>query len=96
MKGATGGMIAVDWGTSSLRAYHLDGAGRVHDRRAVAAGILTVKEGDFAVALAAVIGDWLADGAVETGNSARTISLTPPAIVFFMPSPSTATLAIIG
>ena len=61
MKGATGGMIAVDWGTSSLRAYRLDGAGRVRDRRAVAAGILTVKEGDFAGALAAVIGDWLAD-----------------------------------
>ncbi|MEC9217855.1 MAG: 2-dehydro-3-deoxygalactonokinase [Pseudomonadota bacterium] len=61
MNGAAAGMIAVDWGTSSLRAYHLDGAGRVHDRRAVAAGILTVKEGDFAGALAAVIGDWLAD-----------------------------------
>ena len=60
MNGAAAGMIAVDWGTSSLRAYHLDGAGRV-DRRAVAAGILTVKEDDFAGALAAVIGDWLAD-----------------------------------
>ena len=53
-------MIAVDWGTSSLRAYRLDGAGAVRERRAAAAGILTVKEGDFAGALAAVIGDWLA------------------------------------
>ena len=52
-------MIAVDWGTSSFRAYRLDTQGRVLDRRSAARGILTVEAGGFATALAEEIGSWL-------------------------------------
>jgi len=55
-------MIAVDWGTSSFRAYRLGGDGRVQDRRDAPAGILTVKNGAFAETLRAQIGPWIAAG----------------------------------
>jgi 2-dehydro-3-deoxygalactonokinase len=51
-------MIAVDWGTSSFRAYRLDAAGRILERRASAAGILAVGEGGFASALEAELSGW--------------------------------------
>ncbi|HZS83187.1 MAG TPA: 2-dehydro-3-deoxygalactonokinase [Stellaceae bacterium] len=52
-------MIAVDWGTSSFRAYRLDAAGRIRDRRAAPAGILSVAEGGFPAALETQLGDWI-------------------------------------
>jgi 2-dehydro-3-deoxygalactonokinase len=52
-------MIAVDWGTSSFRAYRVDIQGRVLDRRSAARGILTVEAAGFATALAEQIGSWL-------------------------------------
>ncbi len=52
-------VIAVDWGTSSFRAYLLDGKGEIVDRQETAGGILRVRGGDFAAALLAEIGDWL-------------------------------------
>lgn len=55
-------MIAVDWGTSSFRAYRLDTAGAVLERREAAAGILTVRDGAFGATLLAHVGDWLSDG----------------------------------
>ena len=55
-------MIAVDWGTSSFRAYRLDTAGKVLERREAAAGILTVRDGAFGATLLAQIGDWLGAG----------------------------------
>lgn len=57
-------MITVDWGTSSLRAYLLDGAGAILDRRSAAAGIATVKDGAFAPVLADAIAGWPADALV--------------------------------
>jgi 2-dehydro-3-deoxygalactonokinase len=39
-------LIGVDWGTSSFRAYLLDEAGRVLDRREAADGILAVEDFD--------------------------------------------------
>ena len=54
-------MIAVDWGTSSLRAYRLDGAGRIRARREAPAGIMTVAAGGFAEVLEAQLGDWIDD-----------------------------------
>lgn len=53
-------MIAIDWGTSSFRAYRLDADGAVRDRRAAPRGVLTVAGGAFAEVLDAEIGDWLA------------------------------------
>jgi len=52
-------MIAVDWGTSSFRAYRLDAQGHILDRRSVARGVLTVDAGGFADVLAKEIGAWL-------------------------------------
>ncbi|HEY0779416.1 MAG TPA: 2-dehydro-3-deoxygalactonokinase [Gemmatirosa sp.] len=57
----TPGLIALDWGTSSLRAYLLGAAsGTVLDRRAGPWGVTRVPEGDFAAVLDAVIGAWRA------------------------------------
>ena len=44
-------MIAVDWGTSSLRAYRLDAAGAVREQRSAPAGIRTC-QGAFESVLA--------------------------------------------
>jgi 2-dehydro-3-deoxygalactonokinase len=54
-------MIAVDWGTSSLRAYRLGEAGEIRARREAPAGIMTVAAGGFAAVLEAQLGDWIDD-----------------------------------
>ena len=56
-------MIAIDWGTSSLRAYLLDQAGRVQSARSTAQGILAVEGNRFSDALESLAGDWIASGA---------------------------------
>jgi 2-dehydro-3-deoxygalactonokinase len=55
-------LIALDWGTTSLRACLADARGRVLDRRESADGIMAVPDRDFARVLAAAIGGWR-DGA---------------------------------
>ncbi|WP_368564217.1 2-dehydro-3-deoxygalactonokinase [Pseudoxanthomonas sp. UTMC 1351] len=50
-------MIAVDWGTSSLRAYRLAANGKVAEQRRADLGILACG-GNFAAALAAQIEGW--------------------------------------
>ena len=52
-------LIALDWGTSSLRAYLLGDGRRRHRSASQPWGILHLPEGDFAAALKAVAGDWL-------------------------------------
>lgn len=52
-------VIAVDWGTSSFRAFRLDEQGSIVERHESAGGILRVRGGDFAAALEAEIGPWL-------------------------------------
>jgi 2-dehydro-3-deoxygalactonokinase len=53
-------MIGVDWGTTSLRAYRLDAAGRVLDARESAQGILSLPEREgFSAVLDAAIRPWL-------------------------------------
>jgi 2-dehydro-3-deoxygalactonokinase len=52
-------LIGVDWGTTSLRAFLLDRAGKVIDRRGGAYGIMNVADGDFAGTLGGQIGGWL-------------------------------------
>jgi 2-dehydro-3-deoxygalactonokinase len=52
-------MIAVDWGTSSFRAYRLDATGAILDTRASPRGILTVSDGDFPAVLSDEVGAWL-------------------------------------
>lgn len=55
-------MIAVDWGTSSLRAYRLSDEGEVIARTAAPLGISAVRDGAFAGALEGQISSWLDNG----------------------------------
>lgn len=55
-------MIAIDWGTSSFRAYRLAPDGRVLARLASANGILKIPQGGFPAALQSEIAPWLQAG----------------------------------
>jgi 2-dehydro-3-deoxygalactonokinase len=59
MSAAPHPVIGVDWGTSNVRAYLIDGAGTVHDRRAAPKGILAVEAGGFEAVLQELVGDWI-------------------------------------
>jgi 2-dehydro-3-deoxygalactonokinase len=50
--------IALDWGTTSFRAYLVGADGLVKDQFAAAEGILTVKDGKFEAVLENQIGSW--------------------------------------
>jgi len=52
-------LIAIDWGTSSLRGAHLDAQGAVIDERASLQGILNVPAGGFEAVFQGQFGDWL-------------------------------------
>ena len=58
-------MIAIDWGTTSFRAYRLDKAGRIVDTRLAPAGILAVENGKFADALEQQAGEWVTAGETQ-------------------------------
>lgn len=51
-------MIAVDWGTSSLRCYRLDARGSILESRASSRGILNVAPGQFPRVLDEQIAGW--------------------------------------
>ena len=53
-------LIALDWGTSNLRASLLDRQGRALQQRQSAGGVMAVPGGAFEPALLALCGDWLA------------------------------------
>jgi 2-dehydro-3-deoxygalactonokinase len=78
------GLIALDWGTTSLRAYRFDADGRVADRRALPWGIMNLPPAEdgadtsaasshagFRRALQAACGDWLRDFPVNTADRRR-------------------------
>lgn len=52
------GLVAIDWGTSSLRAALLNEQGRVLDEYALPRGILTVAAGEFPQVLDAATARW--------------------------------------
>ncbi|MCW5730881.1 MAG: 2-dehydro-3-deoxygalactonokinase [Alphaproteobacteria bacterium] len=54
-------MIAVDWGTSSLRLYLMSADGAVLEAREAAEGIMNVAAGDFAGTLTRRLAGWPAD-----------------------------------
>jgi 2-dehydro-3-deoxygalactonokinase len=60
-------LIALDWGTTALRAYLLDAQGVVLDSRASSAGIMNLPrpaaQGGFDTVFDATCGAWLASGA---------------------------------
>jgi 2-dehydro-3-deoxygalactonokinase len=55
-------MIAIDWGTSSLRGARLDAQGRVLDERQAERGILNVPAGGFQAVFESLFGDWWTPG----------------------------------
>ena len=57
--GSAPGLIALDWGTSSLRAYAMAADGRLLAARDTPLGIMHVANGDFHAALRQCCGDWL-------------------------------------
>jgi 2-dehydro-3-deoxygalactonokinase len=50
--------IALDWGTSSFRAYLVDDRAQVKDKVAAPEGIMAVKDGNFEAVLESHIGAW--------------------------------------
>lgn len=52
-------LIALDWGTTSLRAYLIDAAGEIIEHRDGGPGIMRVENGAFEAALDAFAGDWM-------------------------------------
>jgi 2-dehydro-3-deoxygalactonokinase len=52
-------LLAIDWGTSSLRAALLDAQGQVLHERGLPRGIMTVPPGEFPAVLRDAFGDWL-------------------------------------
>lgn len=52
-------LLAVDWGTSSLRGALLDSNGQVLEERSFPRGILTVEPGEFAGVFETCFGDWM-------------------------------------
>jgi 2-dehydro-3-deoxygalactonokinase len=59
MTSAPATLIGIDWGTTAFRAFLIDGAGCVLDRRAGPHGVMSVGDGDFAGVLRVQIADWL-------------------------------------
>jgi 2-dehydro-3-deoxygalactonokinase len=51
-------LIAIDWGTTSARAYRLNAGGHVVGEHSAHLGIAQVADGAFDRALSALIGDW--------------------------------------
>lgn len=60
-------LIALDWGTSSLRAWLLGDAGAVMAAKSAPLGILKVPDGDFAAAFREVCGAWLCPDGLAAG-----------------------------
>src|SRR3954467_5165758 len=71
-------MLAIDWGTTSFRAYRLDAEGGIVDSRSAPAGILAVQRTDdggwktdmaqadrFAEVLEEHAGDWINAGETQ-------------------------------
>jgi 2-dehydro-3-deoxygalactonokinase len=52
-------LVAIDWGTSSLRGARLDADGAALEERAFPHGILTVPAGGFRAVFDAHFGDWM-------------------------------------
>ena len=60
-------LVAIDWGTTSARAYRVDADGDVIERRSVALGVRHVRDGRFELALGKLLGEWVDDPAPRIG-----------------------------
>lgn len=57
----TPSLVAIDWGTSNLRASLIDASGRSLESRSSPGGIMAVKDHQFSSALMSLCGDWVRD-----------------------------------
>jgi len=55
-------LLAIDWGTSSARAYGIDREGRIRHTRSAPLGVQRVLDGEFSHALDALCGGHVPDG----------------------------------
>jgi 2-dehydro-3-deoxygalactonokinase len=55
-------LIAVDWGSSSFRAFRMNDDGEILERRSSAAGVLSIEGRHFKEVLFAELADWLEAG----------------------------------
>ena len=55
-------LVAVDWGTSSLRGALLAADGGVIEERSFARGMLTIEKGHFPAVFESCFGDWILPG----------------------------------
>jgi 2-dehydro-3-deoxygalactonokinase len=53
-------LIAVDWGTTNLRAYLIDAQGKILEHRSCPGGVMSVQDRNFEAPLLSVVGEWLA------------------------------------
>lgn len=83
-------LIALDWGTSNLRAALLGEAGEVLQARRSADGVLAVRDGRFAQALQAIAGDWIAQHGCALLASGMIGSRQGWQEVPYLPCPATA------
>ncbi len=65
-------LLAVDWGTSSLRGALVGPDGQVLAERALARGILSVAAGDFPAVFEAAFGDWMTAGTLPPEDGTPT------------------------
>jgi 2-dehydro-3-deoxygalactonokinase len=84
-------MIGLDWGTTSLRAYRLDQAGAVLEKRESKSGILSVKPGAFPDEMRKIAGDWLEDSEKLVVISGMAGSKQGWAEAPYLPCPATVT-----
>ena len=57
-------MIAIDWGTTSFRAYRLAPDGKVLESRSAPKGILAVPPGGFPAVLDTELGEWIKEAPI--------------------------------
>lgn len=55
-------LVALDWGTTSLRAYLLDANGKTLKKKSARLGVLKIKDNNFDAAFERTCAPWLEDG----------------------------------
>ena len=55
-------LIALDWGTTSLRAYVLNSTGNVLEKKSAPLGILKIPDNNFDAAFEEICASWLDNG----------------------------------
>ena len=84
-------LIALDWGTSNLRASLLDQNGEVLSHRSTPGGVMKVPAGQFSARLLDACGDWFREFAVPVIASGMVGSRQGWKEAPYLPCPATLT-----